>query len=62
MAAASDLGGGGGSAASSAVVFLLLASMVKFEDAAVGVSSNRKVTTEYRVTQHLVRNLPLTLM
>ena len=40
MAAASDLGG---SAASSAVVFLLLATMVEFEDAAIGVSSNKKV-------------------
>ena len=40
MAAASDLGG---SAASSAMVLVLLASMVEFEDAAIGVSSNKKV-------------------
>ena len=40
MAAASDLGG---SAASSAMVLMLLASMVEFEDAAIGVSSNKKV-------------------
>ena len=42
MAAASDLGGGGCSAA-SAVVFVLVATMVELEDAAVGVSSNKKV-------------------
>ena len=42
MAAASDLGGGGCTAA-SAVAFLLLASMVELEDAAIDVSSNKKV-------------------
>ena len=42
MAAASDLGGGC-SGAASAVVFVLLVSLVEFEDAAIGGSSNRKV-------------------
>merc|ERR1719322_959299 len=42
MAAASDLGG---SAASSAMVLVLLASMVELEDAAIGVSSNKKANS-----------------